>query len=182
MTRTIHLIRHAQSMFNAAYAERPVDPMIFDAPLSPLGLRQVEASRETARRLPCDIVITTPFTRALQTTVGLFGDLHPIHVEHRHREHQAHSCDMGRSPALLAKDFPSLSFAHLDDPWWHHEGADANGVAVEPMPLFDARVSTFREWLIARPEKAIVVVGHGTFFSRLIGRVPANCEIVAWAP
>ena len=28
----------------------------------------------------------------------------------------------------------------------------------------------------------IVVVGHGAFFSHLIGRVPANCEIIAWQP
>ena len=29
---------------------------------------------------------------------------------------------------------------------------------------------------------AIVVIGHGAFFSHLIGRIPANCEIIAWQP
>ncbi len=182
MAKTIHLIRHAQSTFNAAWAADDVDPMHFDARLSPLGLAQVEETRARARSLPCDVVITSPLTRALQTTTGLFGGQARIHVEPLHREWQEHSCDVGRSPRFLADEFPDLAFDHLDDPWWHHPDADENGVAIEPLASFHARVAQFPRWLTARPEAAIVVVGHGAFFSHLIGRVPANCEIVAWQP
>lgn len=182
MPATIHLIRHAQSTFNAAQEATGVDPLHFDARLSLHGLSQIEATRPRARDLPCEIVVTSPLTRALQTTVGLFGDRIPIHVEHLHREYQESSCDMGRSPKLLAREFPSLAFDHLDDPWWHDTGADANGVVVESMVAFRARVSRFRLWLMARPEASIVVVGHGAFFSHLTGRDFANCEILAWQP
>jgi broad specificity phosphatase PhoE len=182
MAKTIHLIRHAQSTFNAAWAEAPGDPFLFDARLSPLGLRQVDEARDCARRLPCDVVITTPLTRALQTATGLFAGHAPIEVECLHREWQEHSCDMGRSPKLLAREFPNLSFSHLADPWWHHENPDTNGVVMEPLEAFHARVAEFPRWLAARPERAIVVVGHGAFFERLLGRIPANLEIVAWQP
>lgn len=182
MAKTIHLIRHAQSTFNAAYAEAATDPFHFDARLSPLGLAQLEKTRDRARQLPCDVVITTPLTRALQTATGLFGGHARIEVECLHREWQEHSCDMGRSPRLLAQEFPHLAFGHLDDPWWHHADADANGVAVEPMDSLHARVAAFRRWLVARPEDAVVVIGHGCFFRHLTGREFANCEILAWQP
>jgi glucosyl-3-phosphoglycerate phosphatase len=182
MAKTIHLIRHAQSTFNAAWTEDGADPFHYDARLSPLGLAQVEQARARARELPCDVVITTPLTRALQTATGLFGGHARIEVECLHREWQEHSCDVGRSPRLLAREFPDLGFDHLDDPWWHHPDKDANGIVIEPLDSFHARVAEFPRWVAARPEAAIVVVGHGAFFSRLIGRVPANCEIVPWQP
>lgn len=182
MAKSIHLIRHAQSTFNAAWTEAGTDPFHYDARLSPLGLAQVEEARSRARALPCDVVITTPLTRALQTATGLFGGHARIEVASLHREWQEHSCDVGRSPRLLAREFPDLAFDHLDDPWWHHPDADANGVVIEPLESFHGRVASFRRWLGERPEAAIVVVGHGAFFSHLLGRVPANCEIIAWQP
>lgn len=40
-SKVIYLIRHGQSTFNAAYETSGIDPMLFDAPLSALGKRQV---------------------------------------------------------------------------------------------------------------------------------------------
>jgi broad specificity phosphatase PhoE len=182
MPKTIHLIRHAQSTFNAAQAATGLDPLHFDARLSPFGLSQLEQTRATVRDIPCDVVIASPLTRALQTAVGLFGGRAPIRVEPLHREYQESSCDMGRSPRLLATEFPDLAFDHLDDPWWLHQSPDANGIVVEPIPDFQARVARFRSWLAAQPEDSIVVIGHGTFFRHLTGRTLANCEVVAWQP
>ena len=183
MAKTIHLIRHAQSTFNAAWEKSQADPFHYDARLSEIGLAQIENARPAARALPCDAVFTTPLTRALQTARGLFAGHAPIHVEPLHREWLEHSCDIGRSPRLLAREFPDLVFDHLDDPWWHHPDADDKGAVIkEPLDDFHGRVAAFRQWLKDRPEGAIVVVGHGAFFSHLIGRVPANCEIIAWQP
>lgn len=47
-TKVVYLIRHGQSTFNAAYARDGVDPMLFDAPLSALGRRQVATLRDAA--------------------------------------------------------------------------------------------------------------------------------------
>ena len=51
-TKVVYLIRHGQSTFNAAYARDGVDPMLFDAPLSALGRRQVATLRDAALAPP----------------------------------------------------------------------------------------------------------------------------------
>ncbi|WP_210493074.1 histidine phosphatase family protein [Microvirga antarctica] len=182
MKKVVHCIRHGQSTFNAQFeAAGGVDPLHFDAVLSPLGEQQVAAAAVALRAIDYELIVTSPLTRALQTTLGLLGD-HPsrqrIRVECLHREHLANSCDVGRAPALLAEAFPGLAFSHLDETWWHRDGeADARGIVVEPDSVLTARVAAFRQWLTERPERLIAVVGHGTFFSHLTGRHLQNCEI-----
>jgi broad specificity phosphatase PhoE len=180
-TRRIHLIRHGQSLFNAAFdpATR-TDPMLFDSPLSPRGRAQAEALRDEARGLGAELVVTSPLTRAIETTLAAFGPDHaPVLVEALHRERVEHSCDVGRSPAELAAAFPGLAFGHLDDPWWHSDGSHPRAIVVEPEPTLLARVAAFRVWLGARPERVIAVVGHGTFLNRLTGLEFRNCQRAA---
>lgn len=180
-TRSIICIRHGESTFNAAWRAAAVDPLHFDAPLSPVGVEQVRQARRALEHLPVELVVTSPLTRALQTAVGLFG-------EHRHsprfvvhplmRERVENSCDVGRSPAELAVEFPALDVAHLDDPWWHVDGApDHRGICIEPVASVAARALQFKSYLRMRPERCIAVVGHGTFFFHLTGQTLANCEI-----
>ncbi len=181
MSKTVLCIRHGESTFNAAAAGGG-DPLHYDAPLSDLGRTQVERTRALLRARAMDLVITTPLTRALQTTAGLFAD-HPssptILVEALHRERVENSCDVGRSPSLLSTAFPAFAFDHLPDVWWHnHDAPDARGVCVEPIDLVHSRAVQFRNLLLRRPEQRIAVVGHGTFFKALTGRMLANCEVV----
>jgi glucosyl-3-phosphoglycerate phosphatase len=181
MPETVLLIRHAQSTFNAHYAAFGVDPGHIDARLSELGLQQVEAARETLAGTPVDLVVVTPLTRALQTAQGLFGDREvPVHVTCLHRERLESSCDVGRSPVHLARDFPHLAFDHLADPWWHAPEGHEGPFAIEPENEFRARVDRFRTWVGERPERRVAVIGHGTFFHALTGRWLANAEAVAW--
>jgi glucosyl-3-phosphoglycerate phosphatase len=178
----IFCIRHGESTFNAAHRATGVDPMHFDARLTEIGREQVAAAREIVRDIPVELVVTSPLTRALQTTAGLFGDhpgKPPILVEVLHRECQESSCDIGRAGSVLAAEFPDFRLDHLPEVWWHvEEVEDARGFHVEPRDLFHGRVSAFREWLAARPERVVAVVGHGTFFARLTGRWMQNCEVV----
>jgi glucosyl-3-phosphoglycerate phosphatase len=181
MAKIVHCIRHGQSTFNAHYEISKTDPLHFDAPLSEIGHGQVAAAAATVRDFSYELIVTSPLTRALQTTLGLFKD-HPsasrIQVECLHREHLANSCDVGRSPALLLEEFSGLAFDHLDEVWWHKAGdPDDRGIAVEPEETLVERVRQFRHWLSARPERLIAVVGHGTFFHHLTGRHLQNCEI-----
>lgn len=181
--KTILCIRHGESTFNRAWRATPVDPLHFDAPLSETGHEQVRQVRPALAGVPVEIVIVSPLTRALQTALGIFGDhprAPPMLVEHLARERVENSCDVGRPPALLAADFPSVDLAHLDEVWWHAEGEpDARGICVEPVERVDARAAAFRSFLRARPERVIAVVAHGTFFFHLTGRHLANCEVAA---
>ena len=180
--KTILCIRHGESTFNAMAVVSRVDPLHFAAPLSDAGKQQLLAARETLRTRPIELVITTPLTRALQTTAGVFAD-HPssplILVEALHRERVENSCDVGRSPALLSKDFPAFALDHLPEVWWHaHDSPDDRGVCVEPVEEVQLRAAAFKRLLLQRPERLIAVVGHGTFFFNLIGRSLRNCEVV----
>jgi broad specificity phosphatase PhoE len=177
----IHCIRHGQSTFNAAYELEPVDPLHWDAPLTELGREQARAAAAQVRDVPYELIVTSPLTRALQTTLTLFGD-HPsagrIRVESLHRECLESSCDVGRAPVALRQDFPDLTFDHLDEVWWHRDGEpDHRGLVLESREILDERVRAFRDWLQGRPERLIAVVGHGTFFFHMTGRFLRNCEI-----
>ncbi|MBY0256025.1 histidine phosphatase family protein [Methylobacterium sp.] len=179
-------VRHGESTFNAAHRLTGRDPGHVDARLTERGLTQVQAARAALHDIPFDLVVTSPLTRAIQTTKGIFGD-HPsrprILVEVLHRECQESSCDVGRAASILAAEFPDVAVDHLPEIWWHAEGEpDASGVHIEPRHLFDDRVRGFRDWLLARPERSIAVVGHGTFFFHLTGTWLDNCQTVAFDP
>lgn len=176
--KSVFLIRHGESTFNSIYARTLVDPNLIDAPLSPLGETQVAQARDKAQALNVELVVTTPFTRALQTARGLFGEAHPLVIECLHRERVIASCDIGRSPRLLAADFPDLCFDHIGDPWWHCEDVDDNGIPQEPLDVVHDRIEQFRAWLRTRPEQRIAVVGHSAFFFHMTGHKFANCEIL----
>lgn len=182
--RSLFLIRHGESTFNAAAQGSSIDPMLFDAPLTARGKAQAEAARLTMRDRRVDVVLTSPLTRALQTTLAIFADhpsKPPLAVETGHRERLESSCDRGRPPSALRAEFPEFAFDHLAETWWHDEGPlDPRGIRIEPLNVLLARLNDFAAALAARPEPAIAVVGHGTFFHHLTGRWMANCEIVAW--
>jgi broad specificity phosphatase PhoE len=181
MPKTVHLIRHAQSTFNAAWAATGVDPMHPDAQLTPLGLQQVAEGRARVAGLAPELIVVSPLTRAIETALGLFGgDTAPILVEPLAREWLCSSCDVGRPPQELARAFPGLAFDHLDDPWWHAGACDANGIPVEPEDVLLARVAAFRAWLGARPERTIAVVSHGSFLFHLSGHSLDNCALLTW--
>lgn len=179
MAKTIHLIRHGQSTFNAAIAASPfANHLIFDAPLSAEGEQQARTLRTRAEGLGAEIVLVSPLTRAIQTALGAFGDIAPILVEPLHRERVEYSCDIGRSPAALAAAFPGLAFDHLDDPWWYTDGSHPQAICFEPEALLEERVAAFTRLLAARPERTIAVVGHGTFLRRMTGERFGYCEVV----
>ena len=181
MPRLVHLIRHGQSTFNEHYSATGTDPLHFDARLTELGQRQVAAARERLARDDYDVVLASPLTRALQTAEGIFGGRVPIEISPLHREWQVSSCDIGRSTVELVAEFPHLNFGGLPDPWWLHEGPPCElGFPQETEAHLATRLVAFKAMIAERTERRIAVVGHGDFFSRLIGRHLDNCEMAEW--
>ncbi|KNY23236.1 histidine phosphatase family protein [Methylobacterium sp. ARG-1] len=181
-TTRIICIRHGESTFNAARRLGGSDPGLLDARLTPRGQAQAREARERLKDIPFELVVVSPLTRAIETAAILFGE-HPsqprVLVEVLHRECQESSCDVGRAASEIAAEFPHLDVGHLPEVWWHAEpGCEVGGYPVEPRHLFDARVAGFRDWLRARPETTIAVVGHGTFFYHLTGTFLENCASV----
>lgn len=178
----IYFIRHGQSAFNAVYNEGDKDPLIFDAPLTDKGRGQAEEARGLVADLGIEQVITSPLTRAIQTALCIFDGVAPIEVSAGHREQLVNSCDVGRPPEALQRDFPDLSFAHLEDVWWHRGPENGNGVAVEPEDVFRRRVDAFDRDLTRLTDRPVAIVGHGNLFQALIGRMMQNCEIHLYRP
>jgi broad specificity phosphatase PhoE len=174
---TVYLIRHGQSEFNAAHSEGEPDPMIFDAPLTKKGRMQAEQVRGAVMELGIQKVITSPLTRAIQTAVTIFQDIAPIKVMAEHRELLSHSCDVGRSPSTLQKEFPNLFFGHLDEIWWHQGPANKDSVPIEPRDIFQNRIRSFRLEISKMSDANLAIVGHGDVFRELAGVSMANCEI-----
>lgn len=180
--KNIVLIRHGQSTFNAHFEQTGVDPGHRDARLTDLGKMQAAKARDLLAERHFDLVVSSPLTRALQTSQVIFKDRKlPFHVNDTHREWLEGIAEVGRPPAELQRDFPHLDFSHLADPWWHDEPSSAAAFSPEPHAIFVKRVAAFKAWLMAHPSAHIAVVGHGTFFSALTGRWLQNGEFMDWA-
>jgi len=178
----VYFIRHGQSEFNAAFTGGDIDPMIFDAPLTDMGLRQAEAAKTLVADLGIKQVITSPLTRAIQTAQCIFDGIAPITVATKHRELLIHSCDVGRPPQDLQRDFPTLSFEHLADHWWYQGPENNDGIPVEPEHVFLQRIAEFDSSLAQIKDRPLAVVGHGNAFNAMIGRMLDNCEIHLYQP
>jgi broad specificity phosphatase PhoE len=173
----VYFIRHGQSEFNAVHNDGDSDPLIFDAPLTARGRRQAEEARSLVVDLGIKQVITSPLTRAIQTALCIFDGIAPIKVGASHRELLLHSCDVGRPPKELQRDFPNLSFAQLKNAWWHQGAENEDGVAVEPENVFLQRINEFDRSLTQIEDRPVAIIGHGNVFRALTGRMMENCEI-----
>ena len=182
--KRIHFIRHAESEHNARFenARDQIavrhDPVLRDAPLTALGRTQAAMlGGELANLHGIALVVASPLTRALQTTLAAFADHKaPLLVHDLPREQLQSFCDIGRSPGELSRMFPDLAFDHLDDPWWHVGEPCEGPFAPEPDEILSGRVAAFTSWLAARPEAEIAVVGHGGFLRALTGYSFGNAE------
>ncbi|GFE65978.1 histidine phosphatase family protein [Litoreibacter roseus] len=173
---TIYFIRHGQSEFNAVF-QGGGDPMIFDAPLTPLGFEQAAEARKSMADLNIKRVITSPLTRAIQTSKTIFDGIAPIEVRTGHHELLSHSCDVGRTPAELQADFPDLTFDHLPAEWWHAPNGSGREVIREPTPVFQNRIANFVSDLTTLGDEAVAIIGHGNAFQEIIGFMLHNCQV-----
>jgi broad specificity phosphatase PhoE len=179
---TIYLIRHAQSTFNAVYDPDQPDPMIFDAPITELGEQQARQTRNRVQHLDVERVIVSPLSRTLQTASLIFGARLPFHINAAVREQLTNSCDVGRSPTELSRDYPELDFGHLEECWWHNEAKDHRGISVESSETLQERADSFANFLRTTQVRSTAIVTHGNFIRALTGIQPDNCQIMEFDP
>jgi len=179
---SIYLIRHAESEFNAAYKPDAPDPMILDAPLTPLGKTQAIEARAHIHTLDIASLIVSPMTRTLQTATLIFQDNHPVSINALIREQLTHSCDMGRAPQHLSEEYPHFDFSQLDECWWHDGEKNNLGYSIESRELLEQRADQFIEYLIDSNTHSTAIVTHGNFIHATTGIQPQNCEIIKFDP
>lgn len=156
-SKTIYLVRHAQSEQNVAThrlhsegdltAAATIINLGYDAPVSDEGRKQLDLARQKletfANSRSITLVAHSPLQRAVAT---------------------AHAIFQGRVDTMVIR--PEM-----------HERT----VSEWAMPfLMDRRIDELRKWISSRDEPVIALVGHGQFFKRCLGlsRVMENVEVV----
>jgi len=183
MTKEIYLIRHAQSEANAA-PDLDNPTFYYDARITSLGKEQALNARRKLNNIDFDLMICSPLTRTLQT----FSLIFPMPISNTMvlplvREHLDHSCDVGRQPVILQKEFPHLNFDEVKEFWWNNYiPIDEKAINYESIEDLDKRLLKFKNWINNRSEKKIAIVSHGTFISRIIHFFLDNCEFEIWYP
>ena len=181
--KKIYLIRHAQSEANAA-TDLDNPTFYYDAKITHLGRNQTLKTRNAIKNVNFDLMLVSPLTRTLQTFLLIFPEpkVNTI-VFPLIREHLDHSCDVGRQPKILKKEFPQFDFSKLKNFWWNNNiPIDESKITKELIEDLDMRVAEFRQWIHHREEQTIAVVSHGTFISRIINEHLDNCEFNIWKP
>ena len=184
MTKEIYLIRHAQSEANAALDLDDPYTFYYDASITNLGKEQALNARKKQEKISFDLMLCSPLTRTMQTFSLIFPDaIKDTIILPITREHLDHSCDVGRQPSILKKEFPNFDFSQLEDFWWNNNiPIDEKIINHETIEELDRRVLIFKNWINKRSEKKIALVSHGTFISRITNFFLNNCEFEIWYP
>ena len=177
--KKIYLIRHAESEANAAVdLDNPT--YYYDARITKRGESQALKAKNVLENIHFDTYICSPLTRTLQTFSIIFPDNKPI-IEPLIREHLFHSCDVGRQPSSLKKDFTSFDFANLNDFWWNNnKPINEKKIVKENFNDIKNRLDKFKLWLNKSNSNTIALVSHGTFLSQITGYMLENCEHYVW--
>ena len=170
------LLRHGQSEFNLHFTATRRDPGISDARLTELG--HIQAG-EAARRLAGERVtriITSPYTRALQTAAPLARALGvKVFVNPIVRERYGFACDIGTPRTELERAWPEHDFSAIDEVWWPP--------IAEPAASVIGRAALFRAEMAALPDWSdTLVVSHWGFILSATGKSVVNGQWIRCDP
>ena len=170
------LMRHGQSEFNVIYGETRQDPGIEDPRLTDDGRQQVMAAIETVASLSLRRIVTSPYTRTLETAEIIASALDlPVTVEPLVRERRAFICDIGTSRSALAERWPALDFAHLAETWWPPHEEHETALRARCL-AFQTRMAQVDDW------PHVAVISHWGFIRGLTGEALANADTTQFDP
>lgn len=164
----MYLLRHGQSLFNLHFTATRRDPGVEDPELTSLGHEQARLAAAALESSTIRRVIISPYTRALQTAAP-FLNRPGVQVEimAEVRERSAFVCDIGSTPADLAKRFPQHRFDHLPTRWWG-EGEESEADTIK-------RARSFQKLMQQREDAdATLLVSHWGFLLALTGQSLTN--------
>ena len=180
------------------------EPEMYDTNLSHKGVAHAISTHEElisdldlrTELQDVELVVCSPLSRTLQTAQYLF-----YHKEHLlppnvrrivHplvRERLFMTSDVGRLKHILEEEYPGWDFSELPtDEWWFVHNEEIHEPYVEwrsgkylckgeASHIFAERLKELRQWLVNRPEKKILVVGHWGVFMGLTGMDFKNCQL-----
>jgi len=172
----LYLIRHAESEANAA-ADLDNPTYYYDARITKRGKEQAKNLFSRIKNVTFDKYFCSPLTRTLETFSIVFPNNKPI-LNPLIREHLYHSCDVGRQPKILKKEFKNYDFSKLSDYWWNNN-IPINEKLIVQESHDDIR-NRLRDFIISIKNldvNNIVIVSHGTYLSQITEYMLDNCEL-----
>ena len=172
----LYLIRHAESEANAA-SDLDNPTYYYDARITQRGVEQAKKLNNRIKNLKFDKYFCSPLTRTLETFSIVFPSKKPV-IEPLIREHLYHSCDVGRQPKKLKKEFNDFDFNNLNDFWWNNN-KPINEKKIIQESHNDIKIR-FKSFLLSIKKlnlQKIVLVSHGTFLSQITEYMLDNCEV-----
>lgn len=168
----VHLVRHGQGQhqLEPLQEHRQIsDPRLTDASIE----RCEQFNTHFPDAIPVELVCASPMRRAIQTAQHCFEKVIPRTESKRilllplAQENTDEPCDIGSRPDVIEAEFgDAVDASMLNAGWMAKEGMNA----ATPTALV-ARAKQFRQWIFQRPEKEIVVCGHGAFWDYVTGAV-----------
>ncbi len=170
------LLRHGETIFNRVFGATRIDPGIRDPRLTDCGRDQARDVAVKLRSESISRLISSPYTRALETAEIIAGVLDlPISVDPLVRERSAFSCDVGSSGSKLAVTWRSMNFDHIDEIWWH-EDEEHETEFLDRCRRFRHRMMETADW------PTVGVITHWGVIRAFTGRRVANCETIRFDP
>lgn len=154
----VYFVRHGQSIFNKE--ERHQFP---DTPLSDEGLKQAEAIGNRFNNIPLDLILSSPYKRALQTAQYIGKVTHaPVTQADLFKERKLPSISWGKLHSDPAVQLIHTQIReHIDDPKWHYSDEEN----------FTDLLHRSREalkFIVVQGKESVAVVTHGYFLSFMI--------------
>lgn len=170
------LLRHGETVFNRVFGATRIDPGIRDPRLTDRGREQARNVAAALRGEAITRLISSPYTRALETAEIIAGVLDvPIAVDTLIRERSAFSCDVGSSGSKLAMTWRSMNFDHIDEIWWH-ENEELETDFLDRCGQFRRRMAGTADW------SSVGVVTHWGVIRAFTGQRVTNCETIRFDP
>lgn len=162
------LLRHGQSEFNLHFTQTRRDPGIEDPSLTDLGREQARAAGRALRDAGIRRIITSPYTRTLQTTAHVLEAIDaPVVVNPLVRERYAFACDIGTARTELAMRWPDHGFDHLNEVWWPPAEETADSI-IGRARRFRSEMAAIEGW------EDTLVITHWGFILSLTGQSVMN--------
>jgi len=150
--RKIHLIRHAESLWNS---ERRVQGTCLQVPLSPTGRAQAQLLGRRLKTLPLRAVYSSDAERALETARLSLGDGCRITVSGEIRE-----LSLGEWEGRLITDLRAENPERLEA--WYRTPSTVRLEGGEDLVTFRKRVVAFMDGIIGSPDGGdTAVITHG---------------------
>ena len=169
MIQNLYLIRHGHSLHNELFNKIGVKafriPLTIDSPLTSEGhLQSIELGQSWAKKSEIELVLVSPLTRCLDTSMNIFGDTDiPMISQEFLREYPIgeDTCNKRSSLVSLKNKYPKIEF-NLDsdeDTLWTQDYR-------ESIDELEQRLYKMIKYLQDRKEKNIAIVGHSSYFGQ----------------